>query len=190
MRSDLERWNRKYSGGNPHPDFAPDPILTEHAHLLDGVGTALDVACGVGHNAIYLARRGYAVVAVDGSFTGLRYCRNALRGQNLRVSLVNADLENFALPAEYFAVVLVVRYLHRPLIAQLKATLKPGGLMIYRTFNANYLRERPVFNPDYLLKPGELAGFFTDFKCIATNDAPDVTETLSYWIGTRLPPST
>lgn len=185
MRSDLERWNQKYRGGNPHPDFAPDPILVTHAHLLHGAGTALDVACGVGHNAIYLAQRGYQVVAVDGSLNGLSYCREALRGKNLRVDLVNADLEQFTPPPNFFDVVLVIRYLHRPLIAPLKSAVKPGGLIIYQTFNVNYLRERPVFNHDYLLKAGELAGLFADFTPIATNDTPNVTESLSYWIGTR-----
>lgn len=156
-----------------------------HAHLLNGVGTALDLACGVGHNAVYLAQLGYDVVAVDGSLIGLNYCREALRGKNLRLSLVNADLENFTLPPNFFNVVLVIRYLHRALIARLKSAIKPGGLVIYQTFNTNYLRERPVFNKDYLLKPGELAEFFVDFTSVATNDTPDVSESLSYWIGTR-----
>lgn len=185
MRSDIERWNQKYRGGNPHPDFAPDPLLLAHAHLFDGAGTALDLACGVGHNALYLAQLGYEVLAVDGSMTGLGYCREALRGRNLRVSLVNADLEDFVLPPNFFDIVLVIRYLHRPLIARLKNAIRPGGLVIYQTFNTNYLRERPVFNKDYLLTPGELAEFFADFTSVATNDTPDVSASLSHWIGKR-----
>ena len=75
MQQDVERWNRKYSKGNPNPDFEPDSLLKRYVPLLDGKGIALDVACGVGHNAIFLAKRGYDVIAIDGSVTGLNYCR-------------------------------------------------------------------------------------------------------------------
>lgn len=185
MQSDLERWNQKYRDANPNPDFSPDPILSNFASLLDGVGIALDVACGVGHNAMHLAKLGYYVLAVDGSLTGLHRCRDALSDGNRRVGLVNADLDRFLLPPDIFDVVLVTRYLNRPFIGQLKTAVKPGGLIIYKTFNVNYLDERPVFNKAYLLGLGELAALFTDFTTIATNDTPELTENLSYWVGRR-----
>lgn len=184
-RADIERWNGKYASHNPHPDFAPDAILTQYAHLLDGQGLALDVACGVGHNALYLARRGYEVIAVDGSLTGLRYCRERLRATPLPVHLVVADLEEFVPPPERFALVLVVRYLNRPLIAHLKRALVPGGLLIYQTFNRHRLLMNPDFNPDYLLEPGEFRHLFADFETLASNDTPDMRDPMSFWIGRR-----
>jgi tellurite methyltransferase len=184
-RADRERWNRKYAAGNPHPDFAPDPILTQYAQLLDGNGWALDVACGVGHNALYLARRGYDVLAVDGSLAGLQYGRAAAHAVSRPVHFVAADLDHFAPPPERFSLVLVVRFLSRPLLPRLKEALVPGGLMIYQTFNLNWRRANPAFNPDYLLAPGELAEAFGDFEVIATNDAMDIADDLTYWIGRR-----
>ncbi len=158
-------------------------------HLLDGKGIALDVACGVGHNAIFLAKRGYDVIAIDGSITGLNYCREAIRASDLRINLVAADLERLSLPPDCFDLVLVIRYLYRPLIAQLKRAVKPGGLVIYQTFNSNHLREKPDFNREYLLEHGELSERFADFQLIATNDSPRLQDSLTYFIG-RKPTST
>lgn len=189
MQPDVERWNQKYRRGNPNPHFEPDPLLRNYAHLLDGKGIALDVACGVGHNAIFLAKRGYDVIAIDGSVIGLNYCRETIRASDLRINLVAADLERLSLPPEYFDLVLVVRYLYRPLIAQLKRAVKPGGLVIYQTFNSNHLREKPDFRKEYLLEHGELLEWFADFHLIATNDTPGLQDRLTYLIGSK-PPAT
>ena len=185
MREDIERWDKKYADAIPHPD-EPDPILAEYRNLLDGQGRALDVACGMGHNAMYLARLGYQVVAIDGSMVGLRHCRKALCQTDLPVSLVAMDLDSFAPPPEYFDLVIVVRFLDRLLIPRLKDALHAGGLLLYKSFNRNLLVERPEFNPDYLLEPGELAERFEDFRCIATNDSEAISETQTYWIGRKL----
>jgi tellurite methyltransferase len=185
MQTDIERWNRKYGAGNPNPGFVPDPLLERCAPLLNDHGLALDIACGVGHNALFLARRGYEVVAVDGSETGLGYARAALRGTGLNVHLVVGDLERFAPPPARFDLVLVVRFLHRPLIAPLQRALKPGGLFIYQTFNTNYVRDRPDFRRDFLLEPGELIAQFRDFEILDANDSPDLAEPQTFVIARR-----
>ena len=189
MHDDIARWNQKYREGNPNPEFEPDSILTSHSNLLDGKGTALDLACGVGHNAIYLAARGYRVIAVDGSITGLHYCREAIRGKKLPISLIAADLEHFTLPNAYFDLVLVVRFLYRPLIPRIKRSIKPNGLVIYKTFNANHRQNRPGFNKEYLLRHGELKKSFSDFHLLATNDSNLLANSLTYLIARKPPPS-
>jgi tellurite methyltransferase len=184
-KADRERWDRKYAAGNPHASFAPDPLLVRCAHLLDGRGWALDLACGVGQNAIWLARQQYDVLGVDASLAGLRYGRAAVAETGLRVQFVAADLDEFVLPRDTFTVTIVFRYLDRALFPSLKAALTPGGLIIYQTFNINRLRATPQMARRYLLEPGELARIFADFDVIETNDTPDVREELSYWIGRR-----
>lgn len=185
MLSDIERWDAKYRDANPNPTFAPDPILIEHARLLDGRGTALDLACGVGHNAIHLAQRGYAVYALDGSARGLRYGQAYARARALSVQFAAVDLDRYTPPANAFDLVLVVRYLNRDLIPALKHSLTPNGLVIYKTFNVNFQQERPTFNREYLLERGELARLFEGFRCLATNDAPALSESQTYWIGRK-----
>ena len=184
-QADRKRWEAKYAAGNPNLAFAPDPLLVRHAALLTGGGWALDVACGVGQNAMYLAKRGYEVVAVDGSLTGLRYGRAALAETGLPVHLVAADLDRFVFARDKFAVVIVFRFLARDLFSSLKKTVIPGGLIIYETFNVNRLTSSPQMTRSYLLEPGELAGMFADFDTIETNDTPENRSELSHWIGRR-----
>lgn len=184
MRADIERWNQKYLDRAAAPT-APDPLLLSYAHCLGDRGTALDVACGFGHNAVYLARRGYDVYAVDGSEVALRRCRAALRGEFLPVHLIVADLDVFAPPANHFDLVLVVHYLHRPLFPRLRAAVKPGGLLLYKTFNTRRLQADPRFPRGYLLEPGELARQFGDWETIATNERPVPSTDTTFWIGRR-----
>ena len=185
MRADIERWNRKYQDVHPTCDDAPDPLLIQYGNLLDGAGRALDVACGMGRNAIYLAGLGYRVLGVDGSIVGLQRARRAVRAAGVSVDLVAADLDRFTVPPDYFDLVLVVKFLSRSLIPALKQTLKAGGLFIYNTFNLNLLQERPGFNAHFLLEPGELAALFEDFDTIDSNDSPSIEKSLSYWIGRK-----
>lgn len=185
MQTDIERWDAKYRDANPNPAFTPDPILIDHAPLLDGRGMALDVACGVGQNAIYLAERGYRVVALDGSLAGLRYGREHARKLGSSVQFAAIDLDRFTPPQDYFSLILVVRYLNRALIPALKASVKQGGVLVYKTFNINHQKQRPTFHPDYLLALGELAAAFNDFQCLATNDSATLADSQTYWIGRR-----
>lgn len=182
MQSEIERWNAKYFAANPNPRFEPDPLLVELAPRLHG-GMALDVACGVAHNAMFLAEHGYEVLAVDGSLTALRYARERLRERPLPVRLLAVDLDRFAPPAGYFDLIVVVRYLDRNLVSRLVRGLRPGGLLIYKTFNVNYQRERPAFNPDFLLQPGELSRLLGDLEPITTNDGPELRASETYWVG-------
>ena len=183
MKQDIARWNERYARGNPNPDFHPEPLLTRYRWLLQGQGKVLDVACGVGHTALFLARLGYEVVAVDGSLAGLAHCRERLRAAPLPVALVAADLDRFFPPAGYFDMVLVVRYLDRRLWSRWSAALRTGGLFIYKTFNRNVLREKPHFSASYVLELGELSRRFGDLRLIATNECATMHATESYWIG-------
>ncbi|NIR31998.1 MAG: class I SAM-dependent methyltransferase [Gammaproteobacteria bacterium] len=185
MRADIERWERKYARGNPNPEFAPTPLLVAYRRLLTGSGLALDVACGVGHNALYLAGLGFEVFAADGSLRALRYGREQARARGLSVHWLAVDLDRFRPPPGRFDLVLVVKFLDRDLVPALRRSLSPGGLMIYETFNVNALADKPDFNPAYALRRGELAELFQDFETIATNDSPTVREPLTHWIGRK-----
>ncbi len=138
----------------------PAGWLTGNRHLLPTAGTALDVACGRGRHALWLAGQGFRVTAVDRDATALGHLAEGARARGL-AGIVTAvmDLErdgDDVLPAEGFDVIVVVHYLHRPLFPQLLAALRPGGVLVYETFlAAQALRGRPS-NPAFLLQPGEL----------------------------------
>jgi SAM-dependent methyltransferase len=123
------------------------------AALIPADGRVLDLACGSGRHARYLAELGYRVCAVDRD-------AEAVAGLTAlaRVSVKVADLEGGAWPyaGERFEGIVVVNYLHRPLLGCLLDALAPGGTLIYETFAAgNECYGRPR-NPAFLLRPGEL----------------------------------
>ncbi|MEJ2209182.1 MAG: methyltransferase domain-containing protein [Anaerolineae bacterium] len=156
-QSDRERWNRKYGQGEGPAHFRPKDLLIEHAGLLSG-GRALDVACGFGGNALYLAARGYRVDAVDVSEVALRQAQGEARRRGLddRIRLVQADLDRWWVPPGQYDVILVFYYLNRALWPDLVRGLRPGGLLFQAHRNRRCLKERPDFDPDYLLEVGEL----------------------------------
>ncbi|HSJ58810.1 MAG TPA: class I SAM-dependent methyltransferase [Anaerolineae bacterium] len=156
--SDRERWNRKYSAGEGPAHFSPKEFLVEHAHLLPDGGQALDVASGFGGNALWLAERGFHVDAVDVSDVAVEKARAEAerRGLAERIRCIQADVEEWPVPPARYDVILVFFYLNRGLMPRLAAGLRPGGLLFEANRNRRYLEERPDFDPNYLLEPGEL----------------------------------
>lgn len=145
----------------------------------------LDVACGAGGNAIFAAQRGCSVVGVDASLEGLRIAARRAKAAGLSLSLVNVDLQSWRPPPARFDLVMVFRYLNRDLFPSLQSTIRPSGVLIYKTFNRNFLGQKPDMNPEYLLEPGELKRCFANFDEIATNDGAANREVSSWWIGRK-----
>jgi SAM-dependent methyltransferase len=113
----------------------------------------LDLACGHGRHARYLAGMGYRVDALDRDSSAL-----AALAEVAGVATRCVDLEDAPWPyaAERFDGIVVANYLHRPLVVALIHALRPGGIFIYETFaSGNEKLGRPS-KPEFLLQPGEL----------------------------------
>lgn len=139
-------------------DRPPAFWLTAHSHLLPASGKALDVACGGGRHALWLAARGLSVTAIDRNLEALERLRQAALSADLAVTTRAQDLETGEdwLGADAFDVIVVVHYLHRPLFPALCEALRPGGLLVYETFTRAQAALGKPTNPAYLLEPGEL----------------------------------
>jgi rhodanese-related sulfurtransferase len=154
----MSRW----PGGRAHgPGLVcgPSSWLLQNADLLPPQGQALDVACGFGRHALYLAANGLEVTAIDRDAGRIERLRAAAARLGLPVDARVVDLEAgaFDLGADRYALVLVIHYLHRPLFPAIGAALAPGGLLLYETFTeAQASRGRPS-SPEHLLKAGELS---------------------------------
>ena len=148
---------------------AAELLVRWRAPLLEaaGLGPVLDVACGDGRNGLYLAGFGARVVLVDKSTLALESLGEA--GQPGNVRFIQLDLETPQPPVfepASFGVVLVFRYLHRPLLGILRDCLAPGGLFVYETYlEGQELYGKPR-NPDHLLKRGELAAWFGGWEVL------------------------
>lgn len=146
---------------------APSLWIVRFAAQLAAGARVLDVACGHGRHARWLAQRGCRVTAVD---------IDAACGASLAdvpaVSFVQADLEGAPWPfgGQTFDAVIVVHYLHRPLLPLLEAALAPGGLLLYETFAAGNGRFGRPRNPDFLLQPRELLQAFAALRVLAFED--------------------
>jgi tellurite methyltransferase len=136
----------------------PTRWLLEHEHLLPETGDALDVACGGGRNALWLASRGLRTVAVDRDERAVQSLRDEAtrRGLPLRADVADLEAPRYLLPPESYDVIVVVHYLHRPLFPALKAALRRGGLLVYETFTRGQEERGRPTNPDFLLDVGEL----------------------------------
>lgn len=148
---------------NPHHDGSPADWVVRHAHLVPPGARVLDVAAGRGRHARYFAARGAQVTAVDRDAEALREA--AGDGITVRV----ADLEGQPWPFQpgAFDAVVVVHYLHRPLLPVIVAALAPGGVLLYETFaQGNEAYGRP-HNPDFLLRPGELLAVTRTMSVVA-----------------------
>jgi SAM-dependent methyltransferase len=141
-----------------HQTHSAAAWVTTHADLVPRAGRALDVACGRGRHALWLAERGLTVRAVDRDPARIAGLQAAAAARALPVTAEVKDLEAgaVALGRDAYDVIVVVHYLHRPLFPALLEALKPGGVLIYETFTrAQAARGKPS-NPDFLLEPGEL----------------------------------
>ncbi len=150
-----DKWDRRYSGKTPA--IKPCQLLQNFADQLPQQGRALDLACGLGGNALFLAERGLHCEALDYSPVAIKALNTFALQHNLSVSAAVRDIEQDYLPPESRYDVIVVSYfLFRPLLSAINQALAPGGLLFYQTFN----RKRPECggpqNPDFLLAEGEL----------------------------------
>ena len=138
-------------------------------------GPVVELACGRGRNALALAAGGIPVVGIDRDSEALAGLREAARERRLPVSGLRADLETphgIPLRAGSCAVILVFRFLFRPLAGAIEAALAPGGLLLYETFTIHQrsLAQGPR-NPAFLLKPGELRTLFSGLEVLAYSES-------------------
>ena len=131
----------------------------------------VDLACGKGRHINAVRKRGYKanfkITAVDANRQILEKLTAGLKGCG-EITAVCLDLEREglvlaeALDDRLFDLVLITNYLHRPVLGQIFALVRPGGLLLYETFGkGNEIFGRPS-NPDFLLREGELASALPD----------------------------
>jgi tellurite methyltransferase len=180
---DRVRWDGIYRADEQRPYPAPDPLMFEAVPPpLSESARALDFAGGVGQNGLWLAERGYAVDIVDVSRVALNRARTEMAIRNLRrVNLLPLDVDTLAddptlLPHEGYDVVVVFRFLKRELFPLLASAVKPGGRLVYETFNQRYLEIVPAFNVNFLLKDGELPSAFPGWQVLHHAEADHRTQ--------------
>lgn len=163
---DKDKWNRRYlavSGDTQDVNpctISVSQVLEEYAHLLPDSGVALDLACGLGANALFLARRGFKTHAWDISDVAIDRLKEICQSMSLHIEMQVRDVVTEPPAKNSFEVIVVSRFLDRRLSSPIISALKPGGLLFYQTFIVDKAQGCGPDNPDYLLQQNELLQMF------------------------------
>ena len=139
-------------------------------------GSVVDLACGRGRNALFLAEAGVSVVALDRNPDHLRELEVCARRLAAPVSPVRCDLETgYGIPvtAGSCGAILVFRFLFRPLAPAIERALGPGGILLYETFSlAHRETGRGPSRREFYLEADELVSLFPNLEVLAYTDGP------------------
>ena len=163
--TDRERWNARYESGEYAARTHPSALLAAWIDRLPR-GRALDVACGRGRNAIHLAANGYAVDAMDISDIALARARERADAAGVAVNWIEADLERPDIARNAYDVVVIARFLNRPLIPRLIDALRSGGHVVY---DHHYITSVEVDGPKshrFRARPNELLERFRALRVL------------------------
>ena len=165
MDAVISKWNHVYSqsGQTCYPAVQ---VLTENDFLLPKTGAALDLACGLGGNAIFLAEQGLAVTAWDISIVAIDKLSTYAVQQGLNINARQEKIVADSFTECSFDVIVVSRFLDRTLSDAIIDALKPEGLLFYQTFTREKSSSKPPNNPDYLLTENELLALFSPLRVI------------------------
>ncbi|MDR7420078.1 MAG: class I SAM-dependent methyltransferase [Armatimonadota bacterium] len=164
MRADRTKWEARYQAGDRPHDGPPSTLLQRWVPMLRK-GRALDVATGFGRNAIYLARAGYRVDAIDISPTCLAEATRRAKRARVRVRWIEADLDMFPLPEARYDLVINAFFLKRRLIPTLQRAVRPGGVLIFETHLEGDEPDGPRRRA-HRLRRGELRRWFRGWEVL------------------------
>jgi SAM-dependent methyltransferase len=154
-QADRVKWDERYLNGAYADRTHPSALLEQWIDHIPP-GRALDVACGAGRNALFLAAHGFAVDAVDISGEALAVARGSAQRAGLRVNWIEHDLDEPLPLAAGYALILVVRYINRPLIRDLYGLLAPGGFLVCEQHLVSETEVAGPVDPAFRVQSGEL----------------------------------
>jgi tellurite methyltransferase len=170
---DLAGWDEQYrknADATTERESVPNPLLLEAVGELRP-GRALDLACGTGRNALWLAQQGWSVIAIDGSAAAIEILRRRAAARGVTIDAQIVDLEDSAFtiaPARYDLIVMCY-YFQQNLLEQCKGGLVPGGVIVAIALLIEPGKEHSTFR----LQPGELRGYFADWDILHYHEGTD-----------------
>lgn len=170
--ADRIKWDDHYRGRACAAMAEPNPLLVEWLPRLEidsPSPLAADVACGAGRHALYLARRGWRVEAMDISPVALDALASVARAEGLAITCLQRDFEPLppaTLPSfepGRYDLAIVMRYTNLPLIGQLAGAIRAGGYLVAEAYLKATDSGGGPCNPAYRVAPGE-------FEAVAARD--------------------
>ena len=174
--TDQLKWDRIYTGG-AEKTAEPCEVLAAHSHLLPAEGDALDLACGRGGNALYLAARGFSTRAWDVSEVAIQSLSDVAAHNDLPLMAEQRDVTADPPASGSFDIIVVSRFLDRALAPAICAALKEHGLLFYQTFIREKVADTGPNNPAYRLEANELLRLFQSLHLVYYHEEGNVGDT-------------
>lgn len=172
----IAEWEQRYRSGERAAEdlyAPPTPLVMKTASEIPA-GRALDMACGTGRNALWLAEHGWQVTAVDGARAAIEILEQRARERGLNITTAVADLEapGFTIAPESYDLICDCYYLQRSLFPQIRAGVRTGGTVIAIVHLA-----RPDEEITYKhAAAGELREFFPDWDVLYYREGEPIDE--------------
>jgi SAM-dependent methyltransferase len=162
--TDQEKWDARYRSGSYSTRVHPSTLLKEWLPRVSpssGRPAAIDVACGVGRNAVFLAQQGWQVDALDISGVALDLLAARAGEQGLPIACHRVDLDDWREQAmlragQSYDLAILFRYADLGLVEALADVVKPGGYLIAEK---HLVTTETVVGPSsarFRVKPGAL----------------------------------
>lgn len=171
-RKSRSKWDTIYRSKTDFSESGACKVLLDYQHLLpvtaDRNSRALDIACGLGGNALFLSDRGYQVTAIDISAVAVEHVASF---EHASINAYCAAIDQTLLQGLRSDIIVVSRYLDRNICSALMDSLNPDGILFYQTFTQD--KADPSVgpgNPEYLLAPNELLTLFSGLRVLAFAD--------------------
>lgn len=160
MIEDKVRWNKKHQEAVMPQE--PIAALKRAVTLLPKGAQVLDVACGTGRHAHFLALLGHRVDAVDYSDIALASLQSIPQ-----IRAIEADLDYYDIALGCYDLIVCTNFLSRRLFQSIKDGLKPQGVVVFETFVAYDVQgAHQTSNPRFHLRPNELLQAFQTLEIL------------------------
>jgi 2-polyprenyl-3-methyl-5-hydroxy-6-metoxy-1,4-benzoquinol methylase len=163
------KWNSKH---RERIDQLKVPVVNPRLQNLTAYlhgGTALDIACGLGANSLFLANRKYQVEAIDISDVAIKFVQEQARNNGLTIHPLVFDLTELdflAWQKQSFSLVVMTYYLDRLLFPIVKSLIQQDGYFFMETFYHTPQNQHESVSNQYKLQSNELLLEFSDWKVL------------------------
>lgn len=149
---DLPAWESRHKA--EVSEKPPLPLVTQIAETLPP-GKGLDLACGTGRHALWLAQRGWNVTAVDGSPAAISILQKRKGELAIDTRVANLERHEYSIEPEAWDLILISLYLQHDLFERAKRGVKKGGILIAIVLLSDTENPRK-----HSVRPGELKAYF------------------------------
>ena len=137
-------WDERYSAAEYAYGTVPNQFLVENFHHIPK-GNVLSIAEGEGRNAVFLAKQGYTVTAVDGSIVGLNKAKKLADENEVTIELIQADLADYNLGDNKWDGIVSIFFplpssLRKELYKCLETALKPKGVFLLEAYRPDQVK--------------------------------------------------